>query len=354
MVDEKFAFESGEVSIAFTLNYGLGDCVMAKKVFDALIELAPNCVIDIFYEQEQHFVYAKAFYGDRKNLNRILSRKEFYANLFQKYDLAVGLIGNHFIKIYNVNAQRLQEMVPALLNSIIKIYQYAKQNVYGTPVSLLDMVRARILKKNCFWFLSCDGALPIHDDKVRISLLPEYKPKFDALKLDKYITFYSDINIDRKDRLKNKSWPAYYWHEYVSLMKKRIPQIEIVQCGGERDIKIENSDRQFLNGDLELTKYILANSLLHVGCEGGLIHLATALGTKCIALFGASGVDYFGYNRNINIVSDVCFPCMYTASDWTTCLRGAKESPCMLSITPQHVCEVTCNYLKHCVLKNNA
>ena len=113
------------------------------------------------------------------------------------------------------------------------------------------------------------------------------------------------------------------------------------------DLKIENADRHFMNVDLELTKYILANSLLHVGCEGGLVHLATALGTKCLVLFGASGVDYFGYNRNINIASDVCFPCMYTMPDWTDCLRGVREPPCMLSHTPQLVCEITCGYLKN-------
>ena len=120
------------------------------------------------------------------------------------------------------------------------------------------------------------------------------------------------------------------------------------------DIKVENADRHFMNVDLELTKHILANSLLHVGCDGGLVHLATALGTKCLVLFGANSVDYFGYDKNINVVSDVCFPCMYTAAEWTDCLRGDREPPCMLSITPQHVCEVTCNYLKHCGLENNA
>ncbi len=48
MAEKKFAFESGEVSVAFTLDSGLGEAIIARKVFDAIIELAPNCRVDIF------------------------------------------------------------------------------------------------------------------------------------------------------------------------------------------------------------------------------------------------------------------------------------------------------------------
>ena len=116
---------------------------------------------------------------------------------------------------------------------------------------------------------------------------------------------------------------------------------------GGGDVSIGNADRHFLGCHLELTKYILANSLLNVGCEGGLTHLATAMGAKCLVLFGPSGADYYGYDSNINLVSEICQPCMYMFPDHATCLRGAKEPPCMLYHTPQLVCEITCNYLKN-------
>ena len=232
MAKKNFAFESDEVSIAFTLNYGLGDCIMVKKVFDALIEIEPHCVIDIFCEQEQHQAYAKAFYGDSLNLNLILSRNESYKDVYNKYDLAVVTLGNHCISFENVNAQRLQAMSPALFESVVRIHEYNQKNVYGQHVAFRDMLRARILKKSCFYFLSCGGALPIRDDKISISLSPDYQSKFDALKLDKYITFYSDISNDPKSTPKNKSWPVRYLYEYVARMKKRFPAVEIVQCGG--------------------------------------------------------------------------------------------------------------------------
>ena len=322
-----------------------------KKSSYALIEIVPDCKIDIFCETKAHEAFGKAFYGMSKNLNKILPFAVTYNENYRKYDLAIFASGANFISFHWVNVPRLSAMSPKLLESLSKINQYNQQNIHGySPwwmIPFRNMMLARILNKNCFEFLSYDGALPIRDDKVNIPLAPEFKSQFDALKLDKYITIYTDINEKEKARPKVKTWPLRYMVEYVAHTKKHFPAVEIVQCGGN-DVKVENADRHYLGVDLELTKHILANSLLHVGGEGGLIHLATALGTKCLVLFGPSGGNYYAYTRNINLVSEVCHPCMYIVEDQSyTCLRGAKEPPCMLNHTPQTVCEVTCNYLKN-------
>ncbi|MBR7025473.1 MAG: hypothetical protein IKI08_05640 [Selenomonadaceae bacterium] len=295
MAEKKFAFESEEVSIATYLYAGLGDAVIAKKVFDAIVELAPNCLIDIFYLKENHRAFANAFFRQSKNFNLTADYQKFYPTLVKKYDLAIYLHGSHAVLLDWANVQRLKTAAPALWQAVIKIDEYNKQNFYkvgsSMVVNLRNIVMAQVLHRNCYYFLSCGGALPIRDDKVNIPLASEVKPQFNALKLDKYITIYTDIGEYEKERPKVKAWPMRCLREYVARMKKRLPQIEIVQCGGNDDVKIENVDRCFLGADLELTKYILANSLLHVGCEGGLIHLATALETKCLVLFGYTDVN---------------------------------------------------------------
>ena len=250
MDEEKFAFESEEVSIAFTAFSGLGDILIARKVFDALVELAPKCKIDFACVQEVPATFVKAFYGDSKNLNKIISRDKIYQKIFQKYDLALQDFANHAILLEWVNTQRLQAMAPELLKSVIKIFEYNKSNVFGRgsiglDVAFRNMMTAKILHKSCYELLSCDGALPIYDDKVNIPLLPEYKSKFDALKLNRYITIYSDIERDSSTP-KVKVWPMHYLHEYVARMKKRFPTVEIVQCGGGEDVSIKNADRHFL------------------------------------------------------------------------------------------------------------
>ena len=46
-VAENFAFETGEVSVAFRFMHGLGDSVVARKVFDAVIELVAKTITKV-------------------------------------------------------------------------------------------------------------------------------------------------------------------------------------------------------------------------------------------------------------------------------------------------------------------
>lgn len=351
MDEKKFAFESDELSVVFYSVAGMGDAIIARKVFEAIVELAPNCVADFFYISEAHKTFAKAFYGDIKNLNRLLNAQEYSEN-FKKYDLALCVGGCHVIIFDWANQQRIQAMAPKLFEGLNKVDAYNKQNVFPigpwkSSVAFRNMISAQILHKNCYYFLSCGGALPIRDDIFNIPLAPEYKSKFEELKLDKYITIYTDIAEHEKNFPKVKTWSLRYFTEYVARMKKRFPHVEIIQVEGADAVKVANADRHYLGVDLELTKHILANSLLHVGGEGGLIHLATFLGTKCLVLFGSNSCDYTGYTQNINLISEVCQPCMYIVPNFQVCMRGNREPPCMLNHTPQTVCEVTCNYLKN-------
>ena len=323
MTEQKFAFETGKVSIAFILRYGLGDCIIAKKVFDALTEIEPDCAIDIFYKEERHRAFAATFYSDSRNLNIILSQKDFYKKLVENYDLSLNVAGGHFTRVEYMNSRNLKEKSPALLGTVNKINKYNEQN-FGKVlnsmrfIALRNMLAAQILHKNFFHFLSCDGVLPLREDKLCLSLLLKYKPEFDKLNLGNYITIYTNINERHKEHPKIKTWSADYLVEYVTILKKHFPKIEIVQTGGEKDVKVKNADRHFLGVDLELTKYILANSLLHVGCEGGLIHLATQLGTKCVVIFGPTCLDYYGYSQNINLSAEVCNPCMFVLGNGGT------------------------------------
>lgn len=343
MADEKFAFEFEKVSVAFALRWGLGDHLIPKTVFDLVVETAPDCMIDIFYNKEYRRCCVESFYGGSKNLNRILSEETFYKQHLKDYDVVFWVMGAHGIRLEHVNSQRLQEKSSALWELVNTIRKYNPKNVLS---QLRNMTASQVLHKNFHYFLSCEGALPIDDSKGNLFLLPEYESEFNKLQLGKYITIYS--NIGKTGQPKVKTWPLRHLTEYVALMKKALPQIEIVQCGGGGDVKVENADRHIMGVDLELTKYILANSLLHVGCEGGLIHLATKLGTKCLVLFGPSPSCYVSYPKNINISAEVCHPCMYLLEGGgalNVCMRGFEEPLCMASITPQQVFEETCDYL---------
>jgi len=354
MADEKFAFESGEVSIAFISRCNaLGDVLIAKSVFNAIIELVPNCKIDIYFIKSKSKIYIEAFYAGNKNLNRVLSFKEFYANNVQKYDAALSVWHSVFIEAANVD--RLKVLAPDLLQSLYKISKYNEVTTDTCATVLRNITRAHILGTNRYTSLSCNGALPIRDNYVDIPLSSEAERRFQELGLNKnYITIGS--NLGKKNNLTRhslKEWPTDKVTEYVSLLNIYLPQIEIVQIGGGGVEILANADRHILDADIEIVKHVLKNSLLHVDCESGLVHLATQLGTKCLVLFGPTDEKYYGFKENLNLVSDFCRPCVWAWDDGNKCLRGEKEPPCM-AFSPQLVCEVTCNYINHLELKNNA
>ena len=359
MTTKKYAFELSDVSIAlFLQSDGLGDILVPRKILNAVVELAPNCSVDIFVKNLRHKIASKAFYGDSKNLNLILDKELFTTDIMQKYDIILRPQGTFRLCAEASDKERLKAKSPALFNSFTKINAYNEKfhkpfaSSYNS-VALHTAQMARVLGKNMCYFLSCDDALPIRDDgKPYIFLSSDFKQQFDDLSLNEYITIYSNITDIKIPKL--KSWPMEYLTEYVDLMKKHFPNIEIVQCGGGSDVKIANADRHYLGVDLELTKHILANSLLHVGCEGGLIHLATALGTKCLTIFSYTNVYYHGYKQNINLSSNhQCSPCVHVFDHGASksCPRGYEEPPCSRSITPQQIFQQTSDYLNSLNLK---
>ncbi len=98
---------------------------------------------------------------------------------------------------------------------------------------------------------------------------------------------------------------------------------------------------------MEVTKWVLKKSLLHIDCEGGLVHLATQLGTKCIVLFGPTPINMYAYPQNINLVSPKCSNCMGTHKDWAfSCIKDLGHALCMYDLNPKEVFNNAFEYLK--------
>ena len=199
---EKFAFEYGEVSVAFMSHSGaLGDIIIAKSVFEAVTKLVPKCKIDILYLTESAKANFKAFYGTDKNLNRMVNAHNFYDENIRKYDAALRVW--HTVYVDWANVDRLEVAAPNFLQSLYGISKYNEKGTDPTAVFLRNVTRAHITGINRYTCLSCDGALPISDNRVEISLLPEKEPAFRELHLsENYITIGSNLNVNARFNLK--------------------------------------------------------------------------------------------------------------------------------------------------------
>ena len=111
---------------------------------------------------------------------------------------------------------------------------------------------------------------------VKIST-PIIKDHFFPLNFDKYIT------ISKNDEIESKTYP--YYDLVINLLKPFLnrAKIKVVQLGGKS--QIEGVDAA-LSLTLKQQSYILSKSLVHVGADGVLSHIASSKRVPTVNLFG--------------------------------------------------------------------
>jgi len=326
--------------VAMFLVGGFGDIVIFAKVVEQLRDRFA-CEIEVYSEPYAHEYLGAIFYKWPRIKICDKNKCRYYHFLTVKYDVSMTL--SHSIRIDFVNNSRLRKYCPELLEAVTLINKH-NDNMALSSMWDYAMIfkRNEVLGLNRYTEFNYGGVFRCDDKKVNIYLDDTYRVHFLGLGLAKYITVNtgsgSDSNISSK--LHAKKWPVYRYEEYIALIKKKYPDIMVVQVGVSSDLKIKGVDRYIIDGHLEILKWVLKNSMLHTDCESGLVFLATQMGTKCAALFGPSPMWMFAYEQNININSGECPWCQNARHDaLRVCIRGLEKPICMDSITGAMVAE---------------
>lgn len=136
-----------------------------------------------------------------------------------------------------------------------------------------------------------------------------------------------------------KLLPPETWRQIVQQLTHK--KYAIVQLGTSDDSAIEGITLD-LRGKTSLSQaaQILKKAFCHVGTEGGLVHLARAMGTKSVVLFGPTAPAFLGYPQNINLTASDCSGCWGTTKDWYIyCPRGLREPECMNAFKAETICD---------------
>lgn len=169
----------------------------------------------------------------------------------------------------------------------------------------------------------------------------EYLEKI-GLNGKRFITIQRGCDV-RNEGVSTKLWPLSYYNILVPMIKRKYPNIIIVELGASEKFnpKFTGVDI-YLAGktSLEQLAILLENSFLHIDGEGGMVHLRhTMCQGKSIVLFGPTSDKYFGYEENINLRSKFCNECCewMNASWQKNCTSSYRKNMCMCSITPDLV-----------------
>lgn len=150
---------------------------------------------------------------------------------------------------------------------------------------------------------------------------------------NEYITIHDgwDLNFHSDQARPTKALPITSWNTLVAKLKKTFPTLKIVQLGGSIGEDIQGVDVNLRNRiDLKTATSLLAFSALHVDTESGLVHIASALGTKSFVFFGPTNLEWFGYPENCNVRSNQCGNCWWSTDTWMKhCPLGSREPRCM-------------------------
>lgn len=165
-----------------------------------------------------------------------------------------------------------------------------------------------------------------------------------------YITIHNgwDKVAHRHSTTVTKAWPEQHYEAFIDAFKRQFPQVLVVQLGALTSKPISNADLCLVDGtSLHEAAWVLKNSLLHVDGDSGLVHMARALHTKSVVMFGPTNSEFFHYEANEKLVSKNCTNCWWSTQDWMrSCPRGLKEPECMTSIAPHEVLTRVARHLR--------
>ena len=334
----------GVLEIALKCRGGLGDIIVTSSVYEKLVEMLPKIVIDIYGKKG---LVENVYFG-KENVRSVYNEYEL-KDKYLKYDAVLDL--DHFIIVDYWNKKTVKEHS----NTFYELLEKTREDplIEGIPEDAgrynLILERARLFGLDRFGMLGIGDRWDLSPELVKLILNSSFEVEYNKLGIKDYITvnYGTDKTMQGAMHGQTKQWPKKSFEAFIRLFKEKYPDVKIVQLGDSSQETLDYADIYILGESLELVKYVLKNSTLHFDLEGGLVHMATAMGTKCVVLFGPTPIDYYGYETNINISTGRCAGCFGLTSRWySNCLKGFSVPECMLSITPDMVMQAATNYME--------
>lgn len=340
--------------ISIHLYGGIGDMLIGINYSYYLFDYLKNDInkIDIYVKNPS---IVKELVNDQ-NFN-IYSKEKLKQNKF-KYLLSLEIVRFPLIIENNL---ALVDNCSDELKKLVKIYegfyQLNPKIVYNSPqLDSLSNFYSLINKQNRMQQPDINSYFKISGSKYKfMPPIADEKKILDELFLDntEFITINRGVDGYSLHSESNKLYPINGYNEVVKLIKKRFKKYKIIQLGvsTERCKLIDGVDINLVGKTtLNQLKVILKNAVLHIDCEGGMVHLRQSLqGGVSVVIFGPTSPKFYGYSNNINISSDACsMSCEWINDNWTShCINKQNNHICMKSIKPIEIFQKIENVLKN-------
>ena len=343
---EKLNLLDTQMNVGFLLRGGLGDIVVAANYIYKFRQKYgyENLRIDTFIHNSYNS--ARVILYDEYIVDHIYE-EQGYEDSFREYDIFFDI--SRYPDVKRKDLKKIALMMPELMEYVYLCERFRSENarffvkagITDGQSAMLSIIngKKRIHQPDVYGFLGVqeeyEYEIPVMEDEY------EFLDDLD-LKSRGFITINRGVDTNyTKNSI--KLWPQFYYNTLVKLLKKKYPDMVLVQLGSsyERSQTFDGVDLDLIGKTtLEQVKVLLKHSLVHIDGEGGMVHLRHALkGGKSVVMFGPTSSEFFGYSENENIVGNGCDTwCEWTVNNWQEkCLRGYDNAPCMMSIIPEKV-----------------
>lgn len=326
---------SSVVNIAIVSDGGVGDCICNLNYAKALKEYSgSNTEIDFFVKTK---IVCELYDSSEKYLRRIYKKNE-YKRMMGKYDVVICMKERFpFVlkydegKLIRKEKNELVELISRYKGHYEKFKKFYK---YSPSLDGYSVNLSLIMGFNRVTQPDVDHLLGIKDLNIRIPLNDEDKvlSKYKLIK-NAYITLNRSVDSNKKEWESTKLWSKERYLELINLIKFNNINIKIVYLGPKHEDWLPSTVIN-LSGETNFNdlKVILKHSILHIGPEGGMIHLRHCIkgGVSCV-LFGSTSRKFYGYKENINIENKKCCceHCEWITDQWNeVCPKTQSSSTC--------------------------
>ena len=343
--DVIYAYEVADLSFCILISGGIGDMVNQKLFIMELFNLVPEAKIDLYVIQNEAF--PQWLYSDCDSVqNIILDLGTRYSSSVERYDLAISVYDSTFITVDGIRKEVFENTNKVFLQKMEQLIKMTQRNDISLAMPVAVTFYRRIYNGiDCHSWFNCGNIFNITDYHISIPYQKDYEDEFRGLCLRKYITVNAGNGYAMDGNSIAKSWPLERFERVLEIFKRKYPKIDVIQIGAEHEVPLTHADRHLMGRSFGLIAYILRDSIFHLDIEGGLVHLATMIGTKCIVLWGPTVFDYFSYPSNINVRAGKCHDCAGLYRNVNDCARHMEKPECMYSITPEMVVKEIDEYL---------
>ncbi len=335
--------------IAFHLNGGIGDHLIAARYIRDVMKTTPHATFDIYSRQPSsliHWIFTP-FNQFRNAFSKAPMIKTEHREDAGTHILSLNIINSISIN-YQTSALKRFPLLSVITDSIKRTQNsFAFFTKHEPYLDHLIGKRATLSGYSRHTLAHMMSKIPYEGNILEgLTGPPDLLQKFGLLNTS-FITIHNGYDTAKPikaHQLVTKVYPKF--NQVVAFLKKNKPDLKIIQLGARTSQPIEEIDLNLINKtDYRDLATILAYSTLHIDVESGLVHLAKCVGTQCLAVFGSTSADYYGYPDNINITPSVCGGCFWVDSEWMTkCIRNeaqgiknSKSIPCMESHDPYKI-----------------